>query len=85
MLVTVANREDPGQTASDLGLLYLCVSLWQITDLNLRTSILAHRIRISEILPWDRKSYLIHAILPRLSHEGFHTKVVLELMYIVVK
>ena len=27
--------------------------------------ILAHRIRISEILPWDRKSYLTHAILPR--------------------
>ena len=24
---------------------------------------LAHRIRISEILPWDRKSYLTHAIL----------------------
>ena len=33
--------------------------------------ILAHRIRISEILPWDRKSYLTHAILPRLSPEGF--------------
>ena len=30
---------------------------------------LAHRIRISEILPWDRKSYLTHAILPRLSRE----------------
>ena len=29
------------------------------------TVILAHRIRISEILPWDRKSYLTHAILPR--------------------
>ena len=27
--------------------------------------ILAHRIRISEILPWDRKSYLTHSILPR--------------------
>ena len=24
---------------------------------------LAHRIRISEILPWDRKSYLTHPIL----------------------
>ena len=32
--------------------------------------ILAHRIRIFEILPWDRKSYLTHAILPRLSREG---------------
>ena len=32
---------------------------------------LAHRIRISEILPWDGKSYLTHTILPRLSCEGF--------------
>ena len=31
---------------------------------------LAHQIRISEILPWDRKSNLAHAILPRLSREG---------------
>ena len=29
--------------------------------------ILAHWIRLSEILPWDRKSYLTHAILPRTS------------------
>ena len=28
---------------------------------------LAHQIRISEILPWDRKSYPTHAILPRTS------------------
>ena len=28
---------------------------------------LAHRIKIPEILPWDRKSYLTHAILPRTS------------------
>ena len=33
--------------------------------------ILGHQIRISEILPWDRKSYLTHAILPRLSREGY--------------
>ena len=32
---------------------------------------LAHQIRISEILPWDRKFYLTHAILPRLSREGY--------------
>ena len=32
---------------------------------------LAHRIRISEILHWDRKSYVTHTILPRLSHEKF--------------
>ena len=32
---------------------------------------LAHWIRISEILPWDRKSYLTHAILARLSHDGY--------------
>ena len=29
--------------------------------------ILAHRIRVSEILPWDRKSYFTYAILPRMS------------------
>ena len=34
-------------------------------------SIVAHRIRISEILPLDRKSYLTHAILFRLSREGY--------------
>ena len=32
---------------------------------------LAHGIRISEILPWGRKSYLTHAILQRLSREGY--------------
>ena len=31
----------------------------------------AHRVRISEILPWDTKSYLTHIILPRLSREGY--------------
>ena len=31
------------------------------------TVVLAHRIRISEILPCDRKSYLTHAILPKTS------------------
>ena len=37
----------------------------------LREWFLAHRIRISEILPWDRKSFLTHAILPRLSRGGY--------------
>ena len=32
---------------------------------------LVHQIRISEILPWDRKSHLTHVILPRLSREGY--------------
>ena len=32
---------------------------------------LAHRIWISKFLPRNRKSYLTHAILPRLSHEGY--------------
>ena len=36
-----------------------------------RMVVLAHRIQISEILPWDRKPYLTHAILPRLSREGY--------------
>ena len=30
-------------------------------------SFLAHRIRISKILPWDRKFYFTHAIFPRTS------------------
>ena len=45
---------------------------------------LACQIKIAEILPWDRNSYLTHAILPMLSHEGF-TLVVLELTHMVVK
>ena len=32
---------------------------------------LTHPIRISEIVPWDSKSYFGHAILPRLSREGY--------------
>ena len=32
---------------------------------------LAHWIRTCAILPWDRKSYLTHVNLPRLSREGF--------------
>ena len=38
--------------------------------LSVRAHILAHGIGISDILYWDSKSYLTHAILPRLSHEG---------------
>ena len=33
--------------------------------------ILAHRIRISEILPWDRKFYLTHDILHNTSSNVF--------------
>ena len=36
-----------------------------------RNVFLAHWIRTSEILPWDRNSDLTHTILPRLSHEGY--------------
>ena len=32
----------------------------------------AHRTGISEILPWDRRSYLTYVILPTLSHEAVH-------------
>ena len=39
---------------------------------------LAHRIRISEILTWNRKSYVTNVILPRPACEGC-TLVVLEL------
>ena len=56
------DQEIPQTQTADLptqGLIQLCQEF------------LAHRIRISEILPWDRKSYLTHAILPRVSREGF--------------
>ena len=39
---------------------------------------------LSDILSWDRKSYLTFAILPRLSREGC-TFVVLELTHMFVK
>ena len=38
---------------------------------NTTTVFLAHRIRISEILSGDRKSYLTHAILPRTLNNVF--------------
>ena len=50
-----------------------------------RLFFLALWIRISDILPLDRKSYLTHAILPRLSHEGYIHLVVLELTHMVIK
>ena len=39
-----------------------------LTAIGREKLILAYRIRISEILPWDRKSYPTHAILPRTSN-----------------
>ena len=45
---------------------------------------LAHWMRISVILSWDRKSYLNHDILPRPTHKG-NTLVVLELTHMFVK
>ena len=35
------------------------------------TSCTQVRISKTDILLWDRKSYLTHAILPRLSREGY--------------
>ena len=49
-----------------------------------RFGFLAHRIRIFEILLWDRKFYLTYAILPRLSRKKC-SLVVLELTHMVVK
>ena len=49
-----------------------------------RAYFLAHWKRISDILSWDRKSYLSYVILPMLSHEGY-TLIVLELKRMVVK
>ena len=49
----------------------LAISLITLSESEVSGSFLANRIRISEILLWDRSSYLTHAILPRLSHEGY--------------
>ena len=40
-------------------------------DIEGEAHVLAHRMKISKILPWDRNSHLTHthAILPRLSRE----------------
>ena len=50
---------------------YLIVSIPDIcpflTFITSGSDFLAHRIRISDILLWDRKYYLTHAILPRTS------------------
>ena len=48
----------------------LAHKLKSVSDNCIRESILARRIRISDILSWDRKSYLTLVILPRLSLEG---------------
>ena len=42
----------------------VCKGYQQMTkvDASKERVILAHRIRISEILPWDRKPYLTHAV-----------------------
>ena len=41
------------------------------SSLSLVSDFLVHRIRISDILPCDKKTYLTHAILSRLSREGY--------------
>ena len=45
--------------------------LSMLQDLVCINIILAHRIKTSEILPGDRKSYITHVILPRLSRENY--------------
>ena len=52
-------------------------------DTNIGSLFLAHQMRVFDILSWDRKSYLTHVILPRLSCKGC-TLVVLELTHMVV-
>ena len=43
----------------------------------------AHRIRISEILPWDRKSYLSHAILLRTSSNVIMCNCILDFLKLI--
>ena len=52
------------------GSLKLVYTLMNVTN-GIEFQLLTYRIRISEILPWDRKSYLTQAILPRLSREAY--------------
>ena len=44
---------------------------WQHDTINQADIFLAHHLGICKILPWDRKSYLTHAILLRLLREGY--------------
>ena len=39
------------------------VSIKRLMRLIVRKLVLAHRIRISEILPWDRKSFIIYKVM----------------------
>ena len=50
MLVRIANREDPNQTASDLGLHRVLRPLWQaISFLNFRTFTLAFILSLKHV------------------------------------
>ena len=57
---TLANSKDPDKMPK-------YATFYQCLYILLRNFILAHRIRISEILPWDRKAYPTQAILPKTS------------------
>ena len=47
------------------------ISKLRIVSVHVDCFFLTHQIGISEILPWDRKSYLL---LPMLSYPGCHAK-----------
>ena len=56
-----------GKTFGSHNMTMLYPNLFYIKACYKKTALLAHWIRISEILIWDRKSYLTHAILPMMS------------------
>ena len=64
----------------------MITGLWYLLHIHVfaNASILARRIRMSDIVSWVRNYYLYHVILPRLSRKIL-TMVVLGLTHIVVK
>ena len=58
---------------------YICLNPAQVVKFNVAKyafndiqehNILTHKIRIPEVLSWDRKSYLTYDILPRMLSKG---------------
>ena len=61
---------------------WFCFEPLELSSTVTKANVSAHPIRISDILSWDRNSYLTHVISPRLSREDY-TLVIME--QIVVK
>ena len=62
----------------------MITGIWYVSHKLANASILARKMRMSDIVSWVRNSYLSHVILSRVSSES-RTMVVLELTHMVVK